>query len=283
MKNYLNVCLLALLGGLLVAASGCKRLEARDQLNRGVTAFKAAQFNQAIEHFQNAIQLDPSLVNAKIYLATAYQSQFIPGAPSVDNLKMAQQAMDEYKVILEQDPANANAVAGIARLNYDMGDLDEAATYYTKSLSISPNDPTAYYTLGAIAYQKTNKAILLARQSLGVTDLNAPMIPAKKAAPAAKKACQNLNQQDSATIDDGIQQLNKALELRPEYADAMTYLNLLYREKADLTCGNEPERQANLKIANDFVARGLAERKAEVAKANKANSGGVVIDSKPHD
>lgn len=280
MKNYLKLSLLALLAGLLLAAAGCKQLQARDQLNRGVTAFKSAQFNEAIEHFQNAIQLDPTLVNAKIYLATAYQSQFIPGAPSEDNLHLAQQAMDEYKLILDGDPTNANAVEGIARLDYDMGNLDDARTYYVKSLSISPNDPTAYYTLGAIAYQKTNKGILLTRQSLGITDLNNPMIPAKKATPAAKKACESLNQQDSAVIDDGIQQLNKALELRPDYADAMTYLNLLYREKADLTCGNESERQANLKIANDFVARGLAQRKADVAKANKSSSGGVVVTPK---
>ncbi len=281
MKNSTRLIVMAALGALLVAASGCKQLQARDQLNRGVAAFKAAQFNEAIEHFQNAIQLDPTLVNAKIYLATAYQSQFIPGAPSEDNLKMAQSALDEYKLVLDADPNNKNAVAGIARLNYDMGDLDQARTYYSKSLSLEPSDPTAYYTLGAIAYQQTNKGILLARQSLGITDLNAPLI-GKKAPAAAKKNCESLNQQDTAQIDDGISHLNQALTLRPGYADAMTYLNLLYREKADLTCGNDTERQKYLAIANDFVSRSLAARKAEVAAQNKQNSGGVVVDTKPN-
>lgn len=284
MKNYLKLSLLAAVAGLLVAATGCKQLEARDQLNRGVTAFKSAQFNQAIENFQNAIQLDPTLINAKIYLATAYQTQFIPGAPSDDNMKLAQEAIDEYKVILDGDPNNANAIAGMARLDYDMGNLDDAQSYYTKLLSVSPNDPTAYYTLGAIAYQKTNKGILLQRQSLGVSDLNQPMVPAKKANPAAVKACKSLDAQDSSIIDDGITQLKKALQLRTDYADAMTYLNLLYREKGDLTCGNDADRQADLKIANDYVAQSLAVRKAEVAKENKQSSGGVVNDSAtPHD
>jgi len=281
MKNFTRLIVMAALGALLLAATGCKQLQARDQLNRGVSAFKAAQFNEAIEHFQNAIQLDPTLVNAKIYLATAYQSQFIPGAPSEDNMKLAQQALDEYKVVLDQEPSNPNAVAGIARLNYDMGNLDEARTYYSKSLSLAPSDPTAYYTLGAIAYQQTNKGILLARQSLGITDLNAPMI-GKKTTAAAKKNCESLNQQDTAVIDDGINQLNQALKLRPGYADAMTYLNLLYREKADLTCGNDTARQGFLSTANDFVSRSLAARKAEVAAQNKQNSGGVVVDTKPN-
>ncbi|HXR96320.1 MAG TPA: tetratricopeptide repeat protein [Terriglobales bacterium] len=282
MKPFAKYSLLAGVLAAAIAAAGCNQLKARDQLNRGVQAFKNAQFNQAIENFQTAIQLDPTLVNAKIYLATAYQAQFIPGAPSEDNLKLAQQAMDEYKVILDQQPDNANAVAGIARLDYDMNNLDEAESYYKKSLTINPNDPSAYYTLGAIAYQKTNRGIVTARTSLGVTDLNAPMVPAKKAPPNAKKQCEALASQDSAIIDDGIAQLNKALQLRPDYDDAMTYLNLLYREKGDLTCGNDTERQADLKIASDFAARGIAARKAAVARANKQGSGGVVIDTKPN-
>lgn len=271
---------MATLGGLLLAATGCRQLKARDQLNRGVAAFKAAQFNQAIENFQNAIQLDPNFVNAKLFLATAYQAQFTPGAPSADNLKMAESAISEYKNVLDENPNNANAVAGMARLYYDMGNMDEARNYYTQSLTLQPKDPTAYYTLGAIDYGETNKGILLARQSQGITDLNAPLIT-KKSPPAAKKSCQEMAQQDTPKIDEGIQQLNKALELKPGYADAMTYLNLLYRQKADLTCGDDTQRTAMLNIANDFVSRSLAARKAEVAKENSQNSGGVVLDANP--
>jgi tetratricopeptide (TPR) repeat protein len=268
MRSFGKLFLLAGLGGLMLAAGGCRQLEARDQLNRGVANFKAAQFNLAIENFQDAIRLDPTLIDAKLYLATAYQSQFTPGAPSLDNLKMAQNAMDEYQKVLQQDPKNANAVAGLGRLNYDMGNLEAARKFYSRQIEIQPSDPTAYYTLGAIDYQETNKGIMTARQSLGITDINAPLI-GKKSKPAERKMCQDLATQDLGKINDGIQQLDKALELRSDYADAMTYLNLLYREKADLTCGNDADRQADLKIANDFVSRSLAVRKAQVAAQNK--------------
>src|SRR6185437_13939715 len=102
MNRYTKLCVVGLLAGLTIAAAGCTKLEARDQLNRGVTAFKSASFNEAIGHFQKAIELDPTLVNAKIYLATAYQSQFIPGAPTPDNMRMAQQALAEYQRVLDQ-------------------------------------------------------------------------------------------------------------------------------------------------------------------------------------
>ncbi|PYV29195.1 MAG: hypothetical protein DMG22_23625 [Acidobacteria bacterium] len=65
---------------LAVGLSGCNKLKARDQLNKGVVAFKNAQYDTAIEHFKQAKELDPGLMNARLYLATAYASQYIPGA-----------------------------------------------------------------------------------------------------------------------------------------------------------------------------------------------------------
>ncbi|MGH9475853.1 MAG: tetratricopeptide repeat protein [Terriglobales bacterium] len=276
MRKSLSVALAAALAGLLLTAAGCKKLEARDQLNRGVSAFKAAQFNESIGHFQRAIQLDPTLVNAKLYLATAYQSQFVPGSPAPDNMALANNALDEYKEILDTNPNNANAVAGIARLSYDMGNLEEARNYYDMTLKLSPMDPTAYYTIGAIDYQETNPGILLQRQAEGLSDRNAPLIT-KKSGRKDKEACQNLATEDGPRLDAGVAQLKKALELRPGYADAMTYLNLLYRLKADLSCGNLQERQANLDTANNYVAQALATRKAQIAAENKKNGGGVVV------
>jgi len=67
---------------LAAGVSGCNKLRARDLLNKGVAAFKEAQFDKAVEFFKEAKELDPDLMNARLYLATAYASQYIPGAPS---------------------------------------------------------------------------------------------------------------------------------------------------------------------------------------------------------
>ena len=55
----------------LFSSVGCNRLRARDQLNKGVNSYKNAQYEEAIEHFKNSVALDPSLTNARLYLATA--------------------------------------------------------------------------------------------------------------------------------------------------------------------------------------------------------------------
>ncbi len=49
-----------------------------------------------------------------------------------------------------------------------------------------------------------------------------------------KKLRNELREKYWQMIEDGIANLRKALEIDPEYDDAMAYLNLLYRERADL-------------------------------------------------
>src|SRR5260370_6931076 len=66
---------------LAAGVSGCNKLRARDLLNKGVAAFKEAQFDKAVEFFKEAKELDPDLINAPSYLATPYPSQHIPAPP----------------------------------------------------------------------------------------------------------------------------------------------------------------------------------------------------------
>jgi hypothetical protein len=53
-------------------------------------------------------------------------------------------------------------------------------------------------------------------------------------------------------IDEGVADLQKAISIKPDYDDAMAYLNLLYRRKADMVESKE-EREALLKQADDLV------------------------------
>ena len=52
-----SVALLVLLG----TSTGCDKLKSRDQINKGVAAFKNAQYEEAVSNFQNAVKLDPKL------------------------------------------------------------------------------------------------------------------------------------------------------------------------------------------------------------------------------
>src|SRR6476659_2860912 len=113
MKKLIQVLALMAAGLVLLSTTGCAKLQARDQLNKGVQAYKNAKYEEAIGHFQKSVTLDPTLVNARLYLATAYAQQYIPGADTPDNNQMGQQAIDVYKQVLDKDPKNVNAIKGV--------------------------------------------------------------------------------------------------------------------------------------------------------------------------
>jgi len=59
-------------------------------------------------------------MNARLYLATAYASQYIPGAPSEQNIRLGNQAVNEFKEVLAIDPNNLSAIDGIGSILFQM-------------------------------------------------------------------------------------------------------------------------------------------------------------------
>src|SRR5437879_13391727 len=150
MKTSVRVLAITAVGLAMLSTVACNKLQARDQLNKGVQSYKSAKYEEAIDHFQKAVSLDPGLINARLYLATAYAQQYIPGADTEDNNRMAQQAIDQYKAVLERDPKNVNSVKGIAYLYLQMKKFDEDKEYYRKATELDPNDAEPYYLVAVV-------------------------------------------------------------------------------------------------------------------------------------
>jgi tetratricopeptide (TPR) repeat protein len=252
----------------LGAGAGCNKLRARDQLNKGVQAYKNAQFDVAIEDFKNARELDPTLTNAQLYLAAAYANQYIPGAPSDANVRNADSAIQVYNDILQQDPNNLSAIDGIGSLLYNMGTtpfdeskLQQAKDYHEKHIQISPNDPEPYYWVGVIDWALAYRANRDMRDTYNRTANPKKQIKENDALP--EKLRTEFTDKDGQIVDEGITNLQKAINLKPDYDDAMAYLNLMYRQKADMESTKEA-REDDLKKADDLVeqVKAIKQKKA---------------------
>jgi tetratricopeptide (TPR) repeat protein len=269
---------------LAVAASltglGCDRLRARDQLNKGVQSYRGAQYDSAIEHFKNAVSLDPTLTVAGLYLATAYAQQCVPGVDTPDNTRNCNQAIDEFKKLLEKNPSDINSLKGIASLYFNMAsgaskpedklkDLEQAKEYHEKVIQNDPSDPEAYYSVAVIDWTQAYKARMDAKSAAGIKNED----PIKD-----KKLCTEVQSKNQQPVQEGIDDLNKALTLRKEYDDAMAYLNLLFREKADIECGDPDARKQDLSTADDWVKKTMDTKKAKAEK--QQGPGGIVLDQK---
>jgi Tfp pilus assembly protein PilF len=265
-----KVALILAVAALALLSISCNQLRARDQLNKGVQAFTNAQYPEAVEHFKTACVLDPGLAAARLYLATAYMQQYIPGAESPENNKMAQAALDNFLKVLEQEPKNALAMASIASLKLNQKKWDEAEQWFQKVVSVEPNNADAYYSMGFIAWSKWYPAYGTARANLGMRQEDPGPIK-------DKKVKEELKAKWGPVIDSGLQALDKALQINPEYADAMAYENLLVRERADLA-DSKDEYDKQLKIADGWVDKALATKKILAEKKNKTG-GGITMDN----
>lgn len=265
--------MLPAVAALALTASSCAKLQSRNEINTGVASFKNAQYPEAVEHFKKAVEYDPSFVTARLYLATAYMQQWIPGADSPDNNKMAQLAQDEFQKVLDQDPKNSNAVASIASIYLNQKKLDDAQQWYEKLAAVDPKNATAYYSLGWIAWSKWYPADQKARVEMGMK-LEDPG-PLKD-----KKVRDEMKAKYDPVIGDGLKNLDKALEVDPNYVDAMAYENLLFRERADLADTKE-DYEKDIKTADGWMQKALDTKKAvDEKKAKQASQGGIVQDTK---
>ena len=161
-------------------AAGCDKLKARDLLNKGVAAYRDGKFDQSIEDFKDAKDLDPTLTNARLYLATAYATQYIPGAPSDENIRMGKSAVKEFQDVLTADPNNISAIDGIGSILYNMAGtpysqqmFEESKTYHMKHIALKPEDPEPYYWIGVIDWTLSYRSNLEMRGKWRLAHLTA--------------------------------------------------------------------------------------------------------------
>lgn len=268
-----STILVAGIGSLILFATGCDKLRSRDALNHGVQAYKGAHYAEAVDYFKNAVQLDPDNTMPRLYLATAYMSQYIPGGTSDDNVRLADQAKVEFQKVLEKSPNDTTALASLASLAYQQAQsmpdldqklkkLDDAKEWYLKLIAADPRNKEGFYSLAVIDWVKWYAAWTKARNELGLR-------PEEPGPLKDKKIKADLQSQYSAIIDDGMKNLQKALDIDPNYDDAMAYMNLLIREKADLD--DTPEQyKADTDTADKWVQKALDTKKMKAKKAADA-------------
>ncbi len=139
---------------------------------------------------------------------------------------------------------------------------------------LDPNDPEPYYSIGVIDWTACYQPRMEERAKLGMK----PDEHLSASNKEQKKVCEQLKPKNEPYIQEGIDSLNKAIQLRPDYDDAMAYMNLMYREKADVECDDAAARTDDLKTADGWVDKTLAVKKAKAEKAAQNQGGGITMD-----
>jgi tetratricopeptide (TPR) repeat protein len=246
----------------IVPMTGCNflsKLRARDNINKGGKMFANQKYDAATQYFEKAIELDPELEEAHMHLAMANMAQFIPGSTDPKSEQMAANAIKEFSYVVShaKDPSKPNltAMISIANLYYQMKKYEESKSWCNRILASYIKNAEAYYRIAVIDYDST-------LEKTGLEGENVEFLKPEEKATTLKN------------IEEALNCLNKALEIRPDYFDAMEYQNLLWREKVKFE--KDPKaKEALIQQADAVFAKSLAIRKAKKEEAAKQKKFGV--------
>jgi len=186
-----------------------------------------------------------------------------------DDLQAAETAYDtrDYKTaaahfqsVLAHDSTNRQALQGMMMLSVSTKQYDDARSWALKMISAHPRETAGYYTLGFVDWVTIYPAVQQARLTLGIQPQDRNYI-------SDATVRESLRKQYLPSLEDGFRMLQIALQIDPQYSDAMAYMNLLFRLKANLM-ETPAESDAAIAQADGWVQKAIAARKATGAPAH---------------
>lgn len=242
--------------GLPAGAQDVHSDSATAALTAGVGAFKTGHYEEAADNFQSAVDAEPNWKLPHVYLGTALAYQVVPNLDTAENVAIANRALVQFHQILASNSQDLDALRQVAAIQRNIKQFDEALATERKIIAIDPKDAEAHYTIGVIEWTDAYKFTVqtLANESLQDDgNGNAHM---------SSTSCGTLISHNVRLVNDGIAELTRAVDINPTYDDAMQYLNLMYRRRADFDCTNPALRKQDLETANDWTRRAIEARRA---------------------
>jgi tetratricopeptide (TPR) repeat protein len=169
---------------------------------------------EAVDYFQQAIELDPGFALAYVGLADSYAEQvYFGGLAPEEGLAKAQAAADKALALNDQLGEAYNSLAGIKE---ERQDFEGAEAMYRRALELNPNYATAYYWYGFLlrAYLgRYEEALALHRKAAELDPLSAGIISEVGA-----------GLESLGRFDEALARYQRALEVDPGYADAYHFI-----------------------------------------------------------
>ena len=220
--------------------------------------------NKAIANYKLASEKLTEETTPKRSLAL----DFLVAAYGPDKLADPTQAEPVVKRMIELAPNEPANYFQLAKIYEDSGEYQMAEETYLKGRDAKPNDPTVYLTVGGY-YNRQGDFLKLVENLRKRIELE-PQNPEAYYTLATyywDKASRDFRLTDKEKMQfvlDGIQAIDKALSIKADYMEAITYKGLLLRTQAIVE--KDPKKQQQLlKDAQELSAKAEAMRKARAA------------------
>jgi len=254
---------------LLVAFStGCDKMKAKMEAKKGNEFFKAGQYQAALASYQLAQSLDPGQKKLLRNIGLTYMAMYQPGSKHPKDLEYASKAIDNLKAYIAAYPDDKRAREFLVSMYLSLDRYDDAIAFYQERLQADPKDAKAMGSIAAMYFKKGDfdKGVeWLQKRAAMEPDSNEAYLMIGVQAWDRSYHYPDL---DPATrtkiVDMGLDALNKVLKKTPDNFDALTYINLLYREKAKVET-DPAKQQEDVATAEKYREQALEIRKKNMA------------------
>jgi tetratricopeptide (TPR) repeat protein len=281
----------------VVAVAGCSEVRGRRKIQEGNRFYRDGQYKEAVAAFEEAERLVPDFWVLWLNKGYTCRQQIIPGAKTPENVAAGKCALgafkrlqelkpedargellyiqtlfdtDEFEALakmyegrIQKNPKDIDSVTGLIQVYTKWNKIEEALEWYTKKAEMQAQNPESQYAVGVFLWQEL-------MQKGGGPDKQGfdprPEPGKVKMAPAFGGG-DIMSQQRVDYADKGVEYLKKALVLRPKYPEAMTYINLLYRQKALAFFDQPDEWQKAVNEATGWMIKALEAQNKPVPEA----------------
>ena len=259
-------------GGLVLLGTttmGCQKVvdqfKAKQLIRKGNQYFKEQLYEDALKQYEEAMKLDPAEIRIKKFVAMANMAIYNPGSQHEKDLKALETAIKYFKEYLAEKPEDEGAAKFLVTTYMNSRRYDDAIQYFKDLLKTHADDKQAVQTIAMLYAKKGDfDQSMVWQENLAKLDpTNAEVFYTIGVTCWDKSYNTPLTDMDGearkAMIDKGMAALEKANTLRPDYFEAMLYVNLLFREYAKLE--NDPVKKEELLAkAADWQKQALAAR-----------------------
>lgn len=284
-RNPAKVAEKLTVGLLAMCLFSCQELRARQFGREGNRHFRDGDYRAAIAAYSASEQL-ASLATVQLNKGLACRQLLLPGAHSAENERAAscaleafrrlkrlspaderaerlyqqtlfdadryEQLVELYEQQLRRTPEDPAAINGLIQVYSRWGRWDEALRWTEERARRRPLDPEAHYALGVFIYNR------LFEKGGGPEKSSFDPRPGPERKPTPAFEVTDISGKERVALAErAIAALKKAIELRPTYAEALTYLGLVYRQQSFAYFDEPPAWQAAVDAAEAFRRQAL--------------------------
>lgn len=262
----------------IVMGPGCDAFKVKVLLKKGNELYAAQKYEEAIKQYEEVLKIDSKRWDANYLTAVSYLALYHPGSEHPKDKEYAEKGLAAFEKTLELAPPDPEVREKTEKFYLSFldsaGEKDKAITYLEKQLAGRPNDLSLINQIATLYQRKGDFT-----KALDYFEKRANMDPTNKEtwytlgvncwARSYHGGVAVSQEEREQVVDKGIKALDKALAIDPDYFDALSYINLIYREKAKAlaTIGKLEEAGQAYAKADEYQKRAIDIRKAQAAKA----------------